>query len=324
MRVENQADPIWGQPAEIESGQFDGLRITAHRTDGTYRIARSVIEEARRLEPQEKARLTTWIVDQHQIGESEPLITSATLALIRDRPDLKFRQKISRFFQFLRSIDFGVGKAIRISGLVDPFQQFWEGRLSAWLEVSEPQQLSHLLNAFQQEGLIAKEGEFYRLTSAGLGRLDDLGPITGNSQAFVAMWFSPTLEEAYVAGIDPAIRHNGYDPLRIDKKEHINKIDDEIIAEIRRSRFVVADFTSELVNVEKRTVLIPRGGVYYEAGFAQGIGVPVIWTVRADCIDYVHFDTRQYSHVVWDNPDDLREKLKNRIGAVISPRLGWN
>jgi hypothetical protein len=35
----------------------------------------------------------------------------------------------------------------------------------------------------------------------------------------------------------PAIRDSGYEPMRIDRKEHINKIDDEIIAEIRRSCF---------------------------------------------------------------------------------------
>ena len=33
------------------------------------------------------------------------------------------------------------------------------------------------------------------------------------------------------------------EPVRIDQKERLNKIDDEIIAEIRRSRFLVADFT---------------------------------------------------------------------------------
>src|SRR5262249_39657567 len=99
-----------------------------------------------------------------------------------------------------------------------------------------------------------------------------------------------------------------------------NKIDDEIIAEIRRSRFLVADFTCELLEHEGKTFALPRGGVYYEAGFAQGLGIPVIWTVRSDCIDHVHFDTRQYSHVVWDDRADLRTKLRTRIGAVIGTR----
>ena len=96
---------------------------------------------------------------------------------------------------------------------------------------------------------------------------------------------------------------------RIDRKEHSNKIDDEIIAEIRRSRFVVADFTCEREKV--------RGGVYYEAGFALGLGLPVIWTCRKDCLDYLHFDTRQYNHIVWETPEELYARLKARIGAFI-------
>jgi len=97
--------------------------------------------------------------------------------------------------------------------------------------------------------------------------------------------------------------------IRIDKKEHNNKIDDEIIAEIRRSRFLIADFTCERKNV--------RGGVYYEAGFAQGLGIPVIWTCKDTSLTDLHFDTRQYSHIIWKNPADLLIQLKNRIGATI-------
>ena len=129
------------------------------------------------------------------------------------------------------------------------------------------------------------------------------------AQAFIAMWFSATTNGAYVNGIAPAISAAGYKPIRIDKKEHNNKIDDEIVAEIRRSRFLVADFTCEVGKV--------RGGVYYEAGFAQGLGIPVIWTCKDTSIDDLHFDTRQYAHIVWKDAAELCAQLKNRIGATI-------
>ena len=123
------------------------------------------------------------------------------------------------------------------------------------------------------------------------------------------MWFDDSMEEAYEQGMQPAIEAVGYSPLRIDREEFVGKIDDAIIAEIRRSRFVVADFTHGDGGA--------RGGVYYEAGFAHGLDLPVIFTCRSDMIDKVHFDTRQFNHIVWENPDDLREKLANRIGSVI-------
>ena len=130
------------------------------------------------------------------------------------------------------------------------------------------------------------------------------------------MWFGHEMNESYQNGFSPAIVEAGYDPQRIDKKEHINKIDDEILAEIRRSRFVVADFTSEIINQDDHPINIVRGGVYYEAGFAQGLGIPVIWTVRSDCVNYMHFDTRQYSHLVWNDAADLKLMLRNRIVAL--------
>ena len=67
--------------------------------------------------------------------------------------------------------------------------------------------------------------------------------VSESTQCFIAMWFHESTTDALERGIEPAIEETGYEPLRIDRKEHINQIDDEIIAEIRRSRFLVADFT---------------------------------------------------------------------------------
>ena len=52
-------------------------------------------------------------------------------------------------------------------------------------------------------------------------------------------------------------------------------------------------------------------------GFAQGLDIPVIWTTREGTIDHVHSDTSQYNHVTWAPAEDLREKLKARIGVVL-------
>ncbi|MBI3048828.1 MAG: hypothetical protein HYY76_11035 [Acidobacteria bacterium] len=119
------------------------------------------------------------------------------------------------------------------------------------------------------------------------------------------MSFSDELEPAWQNGIRPALEETGYQPIRIDKVEHNEKICDRILAEIRRSGIVVADFTGN------------RGGVYFEAGFAMGLGLPVIWSVRNDELGKVHFDTRQYNHITWTDPEELRKKLANRIGAIL-------
>lgn len=121
------------------------------------------------------------------------------------------------------------------------------------------------------------------------------------------MWFDTKVLPVWANAIEPAIQDAGYKPQRIDGHHHNNRIDDEIIAVLRRSKFVIADFTGQ------------RGGVYFEAGFALGLGLQVIWTCEKSELKDVHFDNRQYNFVVWEE-DKLKEfkvALQNRIEATI-------
>jgi hypothetical protein len=149
------------------------------------------------------------------------------------------------------------------------------------------------------------------LTFAGWNRIAELERVTptkDSKQAFVAMWFDGSLDKAYSAGIANAVRSAGYEPLRVDLKEHNEKICDTIIAEIRKSRFLVADITGT------------RSGVFFEAGYALGMGLKVIWTCKESHKDELdkHFDTRQYNHIIWTDEHDLHEKLRRRIQATIT------
>lgn len=147
------------------------------------------------------------------------------------------------------------------------------------------------------------------IEAKGWQKVDDLSRKTDKDarQAFVAMWFHESMQEVFEIGIRPAIEKSGkVKCLRIDQLEHNNKICDQIIAEIRRSKYLIADFSGN------------RGGVYFEAGFAQGLGLPVIWLVGEDHLGDVHFDTRQYNYIVYSTPKDLYEKLCSRIEATIN------
>lgn len=131
------------------------------------------------------------------------------------------------------------------------------------------------------------------------------GNLSEKVQAFVAMSFDPALKPVYENAILPAISSTGHRPYRVDADHHLERIDAKIIAEIKNSRFVVADVTQQ------------KAGVYYEAGYAHGLGIPVIWSVKAEDLKNVHFDTRQYNHIVWESEDDLKAKLEDLILAVI-------
>ncbi|TAK66874.1 MAG: hypothetical protein EPO24_01025 [Bacteroidetes bacterium] len=150
----------------------------------------------------------------------------------------------------------------------------------------------------------------YYMTLKGQKKYEELQKHPSKTnQAFVAMWFDKSINSAYTNAIKKAIEDSEtnpkYIPLRIDLVEHNDPIDDRILVEIKKSRFIIADFTGH------------RGGVYFEAGYAIGLGIPVIWTCRKDEGAKMHFDTRQFSRIEWDNEQDLYEKLKRRIEGSI-------
>ena len=130
------------------------------------------------------------------------------------------------------------------------------------------------------------------------------------------MWFDKSMHAPYSEGIMPAIRSAGYEPIRIDTEHYTGLIVNQMLSEIRRSRFIVVDYTHEKDNA--------RGSVYFEAGFAQGLGLQVISTSRHDCVDYVHFDAKQFNHIVWKDAADLREQLQAQITALFGdgPLIG--
>lgn len=132
-----------------------------------------------------------------------------------------------------------------------------------------------------------------------------------SKQAFIAMSFNknnPDLELVDKA-ICSAIESTGFEPVIMKRFEHNNRIDDEIIAQIKKSRFVVTDLTEQ------------NQGAYFEAGIALGLDLPIVWTCeRSEVTDKkVHFDTRQFRLTIWekDKFDDFTKALVNRIEATI-------
>ena len=308
----NEKCAIWTTtPAQILEDAGEYLVFDSPRAGGKYWISHSALSEMVPYNDRVRLLLTTWLCEQRRTGVDIPKVKSDVLRLAASRQPLTVTTRMTAGLKYLGQHIVELGDAV------------WMGSggfahtlpLLAETESRNLNELSQLFRMLKEQGFV--EGQFnldgsarVLPTARGWQEIEELYRSRADaSQVFVAMWFGEQMSDAFVHGIEPAIRSTGYRAIRIDKKEHNNKIDDEIIAEIRRSRFLVADFTCEPKNV--------RGGVYYEAGFAQGIGIPVIWTCKNTSIDDLHFDTRQYSHLVWKTPEDLFVQLKNRIGATI-------
>lgn len=302
---------IWKTEAQVLESAGDYTVLDSPRAGGKYWILGSAIGQILPFNDHAKRLLTTWLCEQRRAGDAVPKIRQSVLELIKSRQSLPIIARMTLALEYLGLHIAELGDSLKLGQVSDTDTL----RLLAETESKSVKELSQLIHMLEESGLV--QGSFYtdggatvRPTTQGWQEIDKLKrPRTDTAQAFVAMWFNELTSEAYINGIEPALTAAGYKPVRIDKKEHNNKIDDEILAEIRRSRFLVADFTCEPNNV--------RGGVYYEAGFAQGLGIPVIWTCKDTSLADLHFDTRQYAHIVWKTPADLLIQLQNRIGATI-------
>ncbi len=174
-------------------------------------------------------------------------------------------------------------------------------------------EFSFYLQALKERGLISV-GEHVnnmsvKVTPDGWDYLDrHASDLEEKTQGFVAMSFSDEMRPMWTDAIEPAIRHAGYTAYRVGEEPHSDNIIFRIMAEIKNSRFVVADVTEQ------------KNGVYFEAGYALGLGLPVIWCVRKDDAKNVHFDTAQYNQIRWESAQELQEGLFDYVCAIIGKR----
>ena len=323
--------PIWGPPYRASVLYRPEIRTygvsRSPRAGNGYRIDEVLLNASvRSLAPDEMERLATWLVDQRMQAVWIPEITQAVIDYVKQKRPLEVHERADRLLKHLAGKSTSAGEALDIGaeGSRDSYGGWVKGdspttwAALAWSESSKWEEIRFFIDYLEEQGWVAvtsggRGGEMVqvKVTIQGYRHLADVAVSRDLSQAFVAMWFSDEMKEPYENGIRPAIEHLGYDAFKIDEKPDVDKIDDEIIGEIRRSRFLVADFTHGTEGA--------RGGVYYEAGFAYGLGLTVIRSCRKDIMDRneLHFDVRQHHHIPWQNSEQLRDGLEKRIRALI-------
>ena len=141
-----------------------------------------------------------------------------------------------------------------------------------------------------------------------------------SQQGFIAMWFNEDVIRQIAPTIEKAIQDAGYTPLLIVRDLSTHSIPDQIVHQLRQSRFVVADLTSHFLGDGDE---LGRRNVYYESGFAAGADLEVIFTCRKNCYApaKVASDIRHFNVVCWDDQDleSFRQELQARILARVRP-----
>ena len=131
------------------------------------------------------------------------------------------------------------------------------------------------------------------------------GGFDGN-YGFLAMQFDDSDLDPFVKDVvKPAVKDaTGYDLVDMRDVSKAGIIDNIMRVRIRDAKFVIADLTHG------------NNGAYWEAGYAEGLGKPVIYICEKEKFeskDGTHFDTNHCTTVFWsksrDNDEDFRQKL---------------
>ncbi len=283
-----------------DKGSFDAYSVNCPLC-GCYYITRTAFVnlESAGFSLRQKANISGWLRENPQFE-----ISSSNIEFLSRLNTPSFHERADKLLLFLEKETEFAGEYLERAS--DWISHGWCINQEELIEI-----LSFLTEVKRIRQNQSLSNSTLKIEANGWEHLEKIKKINAQSpQCFVAMWFSDDLKKIYEEVISVGIIEAGYTPYRVDRREHNEKIDDEIIAQIKQSKFLLADFTGN------------RGGVYYEAGFAKGLNIEVIWSCRDDHLEDLHFDIRQYNCIVWSENDleEFKRRIKSRIGATIGFR----
>lgn len=169
------------------------------------------------------------------------------------------------------------------------------------------QQQVRFINFYLDKNYATSYGNSYTLTPEGWARVDELqkNQAETSKTVFVAMSFATEMKNVRES-IRKGIVATGYDAIFIDEKQHNKQIVPEMLYQIRQAKFLVAELTKH------------NNGAYFEAGYALGLGKEVIQLCSKESFRTDgHFDVKQVSTILWEEENEITEKLRKRIEATI-------
>ncbi|MES2770223.1 MAG: nucleoside 2-deoxyribosyltransferase [Bdellovibrionota bacterium] len=149
----------------------------------------------------------------------------------------------------------------------------------------------------------------WQMTVDGWAHISKQNISQNTNKVFIATQFKWTEGNSQDAidAIKNACKDCGYDA-NVVSQAHTDNITNKIMSEIKDSKFVVAELTYN------------NRGVYFESGYARGLGKPVFHLIKSDHVDgddkegkRIHFDIQQIMYRQWDNYEQLREMLRDWI-----------
>jgi hypothetical protein len=204
----------------------------------------------------------------------------------------------------------------RIGNPTAPYIEQWNSLLARIGGGLEQNDADYILGYLKQGGLIETRfnpNQQFEITLTPYGwqqikRLREA--VVSSRRIFLALAFGhDELDNFIEKHLRPAVKDTGFDLFRLNDETPAGSITNRMRVEIRNSRLLIAEVSHN------------NTGAYWEAGFAEGLGRPVIYICQDEQggAASLHFDVRQQQAVIYslDNPTKAAFDLKMAIRASL-------
>jgi hypothetical protein len=293
------------QPVNIfgnSLGKIDCKACGTYLTSGTFEADQA----GKGYTALDRAHLSGWIRDRWRHGDSKILIlTDDADEIITKRPHLTPPEKGERLLLLFDYLHPTPGEMFSIADF----------SLADAAAKDRNELMFYVIWLVERKFIKPQGSERYSLTMEGHDesrRLREQRRVFGK-RGFMALGFGdPEIDNLVDNYYAPAAKAAGFELRRLTDDQPAGLIDDQLRIRIRTAWFMVADITHG------------NRGAYWEAGYAEGLGRPVIYSCEKSIFDglegseRVHFDTSHLVTVLWERGKEAAagKKLKDHIRAT--------
>ncbi|MEK3760329.1 hypothetical protein MKZ07_17995 [Paenibacillus sp. FSL P4-0338] len=274
-------------------GEYDQYIDCACSPGGSYSLLRDSYESILALSFQQKRDMlhliSGYIREKTDCGE-KVILAFSDLEEIVNAPNIPVTAEVKgdRLLQYLYRHCSGPGEPVVIHPLSRSYNLTYSPNL---------QELVYIIDRLQNEDLLVREGMSFILTPLGW---EEAVATTGGrtlQQCTVLLPDDEKLQAEWQDKLWAKIEQFGYLPRLLANK---NEAANSLVA-VADCKLVIADLTGQSAEV------------YLAAGYALGLNIPVIWTVRGDEADKLRIHLQEIRPLVWGTAEELMVLLQQEL-----------
>lgn len=277
-------------------GDYDRFLGCNCSPDGFYNLLRDSYEPINSLAHPKKRDMfhviSAYIRELTDRGEKVSLSADDLESIVNSsKIPVTIEDKGNRLLQYLYRHSEAPGESVVIQPLSSSYNLTYSPNL---------QELVYIIDKLINEQFMIREGMTFKLTDKGW---NEAAAIAGGKKIKPCIVLLSDAEDLHTEWVDkllPKIEQFGYIP-RLLRHTSMHNREPYSLELIEESKLIIADLTGQSPEV------------YFTAGYALGLNIPVIWTVNSSEANDLFVQVKNIRPIVWDTAEELAVLLQQKL-----------